>query len=298
MTYLKRFFLFALTNILVVITISIICSVLGFDRSLRPGDYNNLLGFCFVWGMTGSFISLMMSRVMAKWMLGVKVIDPTNPGQYSSLLQMVDRLARAANLPNTPEVGVYESPEINAFATGPSKSRSLVAFSSGLLQKMGPEEIEGVTGHELGHIANGDMVTMTLLQGVINAFVMFISRILAMAITMRGDRDEDSRPSMSTYLLVPLFELLFGILGMIVVSWFSRKREFRADAASAAYGGRNKMIKALRALQSAHENPVLQPQTDNSAVACLKISGKTRFLSLFSTHPPLEERIAALESNR
>ena len=293
---MKRFFLFALTNILVVITISIITSLLGFDRQLRPGDYNNLLGFCLVWGMTGSLISLMISRMFAKWTLGVKVIDPQNPGQYSSLLQMVERLARAANLPNTPEVGVYESPEINAFATGPSKSRSLVAFSSGLLRQMGPEEIEGVTGHELGHIANGDMVTMTLIQGVINAFVMFISRIIAMALTMRGNRDENSRPTMSTYLLIPLFELLFGFLGMIVVSWFSRKREFRADAASASYAGKNKMIKALKALETAHENPGLAPAAGNASLACLKISGANGFMSLFSTHPPLKERIAALES--
>ena len=294
----KRFFLFALTNILVVVTISIICSVLGFDRQLRPGDYNNLIGFCLLWGMTGSIISLMISRIMDKWTQGVKVIDPKNPGQYASLLQMVERISRAANLPNTPEVGVYESPEINAFATGPTKSRSLVAFSSGLLQRMGPEEIEGVAAHEVGHIANGDMITMTLIQGVINAFVMFISRIIAMALTMRGEKNEDSRPSMSTYILVPVLEIAFGMLGMIVVSWFSRKREFRADAASASYSGRNKMIKALKALQVAHENPVLAPQAGSASVACLKISGRNGFLSLFSTHPPLEERIAALESLR
>lgn len=293
---LKRIFLFAITNILVVVTISIICSVLGFDRQLRPGDYNNLIGFCLVWGMAGSFISLMISRIMAKWTLGVKVIDPRNPGQYAALIQMMDRISRTANLPNTPEIGIYESPEINAFATGPTKSRSLVAFSTGLLQQMGPEEIEGVAAHEVGHIANGDMITMTLIQGVINAFVMFISRIIAMALTMRGNKDEESGPSMSTYILVPVLELVFGLLGMIVVSWFSRKREFRADAASASYSGRNKMIKALKALEAVHENPVLAPQAGNSAVACLKISGRTGFLSLFSTHPPLSERIAALEN--
>lgn len=295
---MKRIFLFVLTNILVVVTISIICSVLGFDRQLRPGDYNNLIGFCLVWGMAGSIISLMISRIMAKWTMGVKVIDPRNPGQYASLIQMVERISRAANLPNTPEVGVYESPEINAFATGPTKSRSLVAFSTGLLQRMGPEEIEGVAAHEVGHIANGDMITMTLIQGVINAFVMFISRIIAMALTMRGNKDEESGPSMSTYILVPVLEIAFGMLGMIVVSWFSRKREFRADAASASYSGRNKMIKALKALQVAHENPNLAPEGGHPAVACLKISGRNGIMSLFSTHPPLEERIAALESLR
>jgi heat shock protein HtpX len=232
---------------------------------------------------------------MAKWTLGVKVIDPSAPGQYAGLVQMVERLSRAANLPATPEVGVYDSPEINAFATGPSKRRSLVAFSSGLLERMGNEEIEGVAGHEIGHIANGDMVTMTLIQGVVNACVMFISRVLAMAISMRGSNDEESKPTMTTYMLVPLFEIVFGILGMTVVAWFSRKREFRADAASANYAGRNKMIKALKALQSAHESPVFAPEAGSSA-ACLKISGRNSFLSLFSTHPPLEVRIKALES--
>ena len=292
---MKRFFLFLLTNILVVVTISIVLSLLGVSRNIRPGDYQALLVFCFSWGMVGSLVSLAISRWSAKMFMGVQVIDPNNPGQHAGLVQMVHRLAMAANLPKVPEVGVYDSSEINAFATGPSKRRSLVAFSSGLLSQMGRDEIEGVAGHEIGHIANGDMVTMSLIQGVINSFVMFISRILAFALSASGSRDDNSRPSAMAYMLVPLFEILFGILGMIVVCWFSRKREFRADRASAGYAGKAKMVRALKGLQSAHENPYFAPQ-GTANVAAMKISGRSGFAALFSTHPTLEERIAALEA--
>jgi heat shock protein HtpX len=293
---LKRWTLFILTNIAVVVTISIILTLLGvrgyFDQN--GINFNSLLVFCLVWGMVGSFISLQLSRWMAKTMMGVRVIDPNNQGQYAGLYQMVAQLSRAAGLAQVPEVGVFDSPEMNAFATGPSKSRALVAFSSGLLSRMKRDEIEGVAAHEIAHIANGDMVTMALLQGVINAFVMFLSRVIAFAITVRGGEDRD-RPSMLTYILIPILEIVFSFLGMIVVGYFSRKREFRADADSARLAGRQKMIAALEALRAAFGNPVTAPQTVNG-LDSMKISGKQGgFISLFSTHPPLEVRIEALK---
>lgn len=299
MGFLKRIGLFLLTNIAVVVTISILLNVLGVKPYLTSQglDYNSLLAFCFIWGLVGAFISLQMSRFIAKMSLGVRVIDPNNAGQYTPLVQMVTRLSQAAGLPAVPEIGVYDSPEMNAFATGPSKRRSLVAFSTGILGRMSQNELEGVTGHELAHIANGDMVTMTLIQGVINAFVMFLSRVIAFALTARGN-DNEERPTMSTYILIPILEIVFSFLGMIVVAWFSRKREFRADAGSARYAGREKMVAALEALQKAYGNPVTAPQGEN-AMATMKISGGNRgFLHLFSTHPPLEERIESLKMMR
>jgi len=297
MTFLKRIFLFMLTNIAVVVTISILLNLLGVKPYITAQglDYNSLLVFCLVWGMVGAFISLQMSRWMAKMTMGVKLIDPNSSSGNAELYRMVERLSKAAGLPKTPEVGIFESPEVNAFATGPSKNRALVAFSSGLLGRMNKNEIEGVAGHEIAHIANGDMVTMALLQGVINAFVMFLSRVIAFAITTtRGSNDEE-RPTMLTYILIPVLEIAFSFLGMIVVGYFSRKREFRADFDSSRFAGREKMIAALESLQRAFGNPVTAPQTANG-LDSLKISGRGGFMRFFSTHPPLEERLEALRS--
>ena len=297
MAFMKRIFLFSLVNIAMVVTISAVLAVLGVGPYLsRSGlDYNSLAVFCLVWGMGGAFISLLLSRIMAKWMMGVQVIDPQNPGQFSDLVQTVHNLARAARLPGMPEVGIYESPEVNAFATGPSKSRSLVAVSTGLLRTMNRDEIEGVLGHEVAHISNGDMVTMTLIQGVVNAFVMFLARIAAFAISnalaSRSDRD-DSRASPLVYHLTTfVFEILLGVIGAMIVAWFSRAREFRADAGGATYAGREKMRAALQRLSSYSE----RIDTSQAALATLKISGKTGgLMALLSTHPPLEERIRRL----
>ncbi|NDD91784.1 protease HtpX, partial [bacterium] len=205
-------------------------------------------------------------------------------------------LARAAGLPAMPEVGIYDSPEVNAFATGPSKSRSLVAVSTGLLHRMKPEEVRGVLGHEVAHIANGDMVTMTLIQGVVNAFVMFLARVIAYAWTMtRGNDNEERSGTPASFFVVQLvLEMVLMILGSIVVAWFSRYREYRADSGGARLAGRESMIQALEKLQRTMEDvdPSAQP-----AVQSLKISGRAGgLMSLFSTHPPLEERIARLRS--
>jgi heat shock protein HtpX len=302
MAFFKRIFLFMAVNLLVVTTISLLLNVLGVRPYLNAYglDYGQLAIFCLVWGMGGAFISLGLSRIMAKWMMGVQVIDPnTRDMDLQRLVQTVHGLARSARLPKMPEVGIYNSPEVNAFATGPSKSRALVAVSSGLLSRMGQSELEGVLGHEITHISNGDMVTMTLLQGVVNAFAMFLSRVIAFALAqaMRGDRDERERGGGMSYGLQFavqfVLEIVFMILGSIVVAWFSRRREFRADSGGARLAGRHSMVSALQSLQRTFE---LVDTTAQPAVQTLKISGHgTGLMKLFASHPPLDERIARLQ---
>ncbi len=299
---MKRVMLFILTNLLVILTISIVVRLLGVDRYLTANglNYSALFIFCLVWGMGGAFISLAISRMMAKWTMGVRVIDPRNPGEFLDLVNRVHDLAQKAGLPAMPEVGVYDSPEVNAFATGPSKSRALVAVSTGLLQRMDRDQIEGVLAHEITHISNGDMVTMTLIQGIINAFVMFFARIIAYGITsaMRN-RDSDNENSSGSYwvqfIVVSVLEMVFGFFGFMVVAWFSRGREFRADKGGAEYAGKGKMISALQQLQRLYGRI---PEVEGKAsVATLKISGKQGgLLALMATHPPLEQRIAALQA--
>lgn len=288
---MKRVLLFFATNLLVIITLSLLLNLLGIQPYLsRSGiNYGSLFLFCLVWGMGGALISLGISRMMAKWAMGVEVVDARGP--YADLVEMVHELARKAKLPAMPEVGVYQSPEANAFATGPTKSRALVAVSTGLLKKMDRDEVEGVLGHEIAHIANGDMVTMTLIQGVINAFVMFFARIIAWAVTqrMRGEGRY-----MFTWILTLVLEIGLGILGYMVVAWFSRYREYRADSGGAALSGRTKMIAALRRLEKLYAPTVKETERAES-LATLKISGKASgWLALMSTHPPLEQRIARL----
>lgn len=291
--FFKRFMLFFLVNILVVITISLILNILGVRPYLTHYglDYQALAIFCLVWGMGGAFISLLLSKFMAKMLMGVTIVD--NNSEYSGLVQMVHFYAKRAGLPKMPEVGVYEGAELNAFATGPSRSNSLVAVSTGLLQRMNQSEVEGVIGHEIAHIANGDMVTMTLVQGVINAFVMFLARVATFALEQVMKKDDDEGAGFSfiaRYAITMVFELLFGILGVLVTAAFSRRREYKADADSAKYAGRDKMIAALKSLQQNYE----QLSTDTSSMSAFKISNKSSWLSLFSTHPDLEDRINAL----
>jgi heat shock protein HtpX len=299
MAWFKRIFLFIAVNALVMLTVSLLLNLLGVRPYITQYgiDYQQLMAFCLVWGMGGAFVSLALSRIMAKFMMGVKVVDPrTTDPQLSELVQTVHHLARSAGLPKMPEVGIYDSPEVNAFATGPTKSRALVAVSTGLLQRMRQEEINGVLGHEIAHVANGDMVTMTLIQGVVNAFVMFLARAIAFAITMTGRRDEEGEshgPGMSYYIVQFVLEIAFMILGSMVVAWFSRWREFRADVGGARLAGRDNMIQALERFRRTFEDvdPGAQP-----AIAALKISSKPGgIMRLFSTHPPLEERIARLQ---
>lgn len=290
---MKRIVLFLLTNLLVLVTISLVINILGLKPYITEGgiDYSSLMIFCLIWGMGGSLISLALSRIMAKMMMGVKTVAPGQSHELDELLNMVARISQAAGLSKVPEVGIYESPEVNAFATGPSKSRSLVAFSSGLLRSMNREQIEGVAAHEIAHIQNGDMVTMTLIQGVVNAFVMFFARIIAFAVSQSV---KEEQRHLVHFIVVIALDILLGILGSMVVFWFSRQREFRADAGSARYVGREKMVAALQFLGRLHAMP-----EEHASIATLKISGKSRgWLKLFASHPPIEQRIAALEQMR
>ena len=289
----KRIFLFLITNLAILVTLSIVLSLLGVAGYIRPDgaiDHTALLVFAFVWGMGGAFISLLMSRAIAKMALGVKLVNgQTGRAELDWVYNTVARLARQANLP-MPEVGYYESPEVNAFATGPSKKKSLVAVSSGLLRNMRQDEVEGVLAHELAHIQNGDMVTMTLIQGVVNAFVLYLSRVIAGIV--RNAVDERYAMILGFVVTIAL-DIVLGIFGMMIVAWFSRAREFRADAGAATLAGREKMIAALRRLQSTTK----LIDTREPELATLKINNR-RAMMLFATHPPLEARIAALESSR
>ncbi|WP_408009645.1 protease HtpX [Pseudalkalibacillus sp. A8] len=289
----KRIFLFILTNILVLTTIMIVLSLLGVNNYIQGGNimFGQLLVFSAVVGFSGSFISLAISRWMAKKMMGVKVINPDGPlsSYEQDLVDRVHRLSRAAGLTKMPEVGIYDSPEVNAFATGPSKRRSLVAVSSGLLQNMDDDAVEGVLAHEVAHIANGDMVTMTLLQGIINTFVVFLSRIAAWAVAQLVDED---KAAIVHFLAIIVFQIAFSILGSIVVMAYSRYREFHADRGGADLAGKDKMIHALESLR-AHVNRV---DTRQEALASMKISGGKKKRMLFSTHPDLDERIRRLHA--
>ena len=227
----RRMFFFLAMNLAVMLTVSLVLSLLGVQPYLSSYglNYESLMIFCLVWGMAGSFFGLFISKFMAKKFMGVKMVD--SDAEYQALVNSVHGFARAAQLPKMPEVGIFESPEANAFATGRSKSNSLVAVSTGLLNTMSKEEVEGVLAHEVTHIANGDMVSMALIQGIINAFVMFFARIAAFALqnALRGDDDEGAPVGGLTYYLTTfVFEIIFGFLGMFIVSYFSRAREFRA----------------------------------------------------------------------
>jgi heat shock protein HtpX len=289
---MKRIFLFVLTNLAIMIMVSVVLGLLGVSGYITADglNYGALMVVALVWGFGGAGISLLMSRWMAKMAMGVQVVDGrTGHAELDWLYQTVQRLTQKANLP-MPEVGIYESPEVNAFATGPSKRSSLVAVSSGLMRSMRHEEVEGVLAHEVSHIQNGDMVTMTLIQGVVNAFSIFFSRVIANVVRQLVD---ERISGLVFFVTTILFDIVFSILGMFVVAWFSRAREFRADAGAAVLSSPNNMIAALQRLQ-ANQGLVDQSQPQ---LATMKISGGKGkgLLALISTHPPLEERIAALQ---
>ncbi|MBM7570754.1 protease HtpX [Aquibacillus albus] len=300
----KRFLLFILTNILVMTTIVIVWSLIatytGISGSFENGgpglgiNYGSLMVFSLIVGFAGSFISLAMSRWIAKKMMKVKVLDPDGPltSQERAVVEKVHRFSRAAGLMHMPEVGIYQSAEVNAFATGPSKKRSLVAVSSGLLNTMDEDAVEGVIAHEVAHVANGDMVTMTLLQGIVNTFVVFFSRIAAIIVS-RFVRSE--LQMIVRFVAIILFQILFSILGSIVVSAYSRYREFHADRGGADLAGRDKMAHALRSLKMYVDRANINDRTDDSAIQTMKINGKGGMARLFSSHPDLDERIARLE---
>ena len=300
MSLVKRIFWFMLVNIVIIFTISLLLHIFGLDKYVAESynynlNYSSLLIFCAIWGFTGSFISLFLSKTIVKMSMGVKLIPSnTQDPSYQWLIQTVDNLAKSAGISRLPEVGIYEAREVNAFATGASKNSALVAVSSALLTRLNKDQIKGVLGHEIAHIANGDMVTMTLLQGVVNTFVMFFARIFAWTISTALNKDSDRRSESSgTYFLFTIiFQILLGFLGMIVTSYYSRQREFRADKGGARYAGQSNMISALEALK-----PTLDYIDDSKqTVAAFKISGKrSKFSQLFATHPDLDTRIERLK---
>lgn len=290
----KRIFYFLLTNVLVLLTISIIFMILPVGHYIGPDgmiNFGALLIFSAIIGFTGSFISLLLSRWMAKKMMGVEVIDPNNPkNEYEeAVVEKVYRLSRAAGLTHMPEVGIYYSKEVNAFATGPSKKSSLVAVSAGLLNEMDDDAVEGVIAHEVAHIANGDMVTMTLLQGVVNTFVVFLARVVAYAVS---NVVRSELAPIVHFIAIIVFQILFSILGSLVVFAYSRHREFHADRGGADLAGKDKMRHALESLKVYADRATVDGQ--DTAVATMKINGRKKFSSLFSTHPDLNERIKRL----
>lgn len=293
---MKRILLFVLTNLAVIVLLGITTRLLGVDRFLTQGGINMpaLFGFAAVFGMGGSFISLLMSKWMAKMSTGARVIEQPGDATERWLLETVRAQAQRASIA-MPEVAIYDAAEPNAFATGPSRNNALVAVSSGLLHTMNRDEVEAILGHEVSHIANGDMVTLTLIQGVVNTFVTFFARIVAYGVDqfLRKDDEQNTGPSIAYTITVIVCDIVFGILASMIVMYFSRQREFRADAGAAQLlRSPQPMIAALQRLGG------MEPGALPQNMAASGIAGGKGLLSLFATHPSLEERIAALSGHR
>lgn len=290
---MKRVLLFVATNIAILTVITIVMRLFGFDHYLTENglDYRALAVFSLLWGSVGSFISLAISKWVAKKSMGVQVIEQPRNADEQWLVDTVRRQVEEAGI-GMPEVGVFQSPSPNAFATGMKKNDALVAVSTGLLQTMDRNEVEAVLGHEVAHVANGDMVTMALLQGVLNAFVIFFSRIIGYAIAAASRDSRGGGYTMGSFIGTLIAQIVLGFLAAIIVNAFSRWREFHADEGGARLAGNQNMINALKALQRSSRTEKLEGE-----FAAFGISGgKATLAKLFSTHPPLEERIAALEN--
>ncbi|HEX4780624.1 MAG TPA: protease HtpX [Usitatibacter sp.] len=290
---MKRIVLYILTNLAVMLVLGVVLSLTGADRFLARDGLNipSLLLFSAIVGFTGSIFSLLISKQVAKWSTGMRMLDAPQSADEQWLVSTVKHIAEKAGV-GMPEVGIYEG-EPNAFATGAFRDSSLVAVSTGLLQSMSHDEVEAVLGHEIGHVANGDMVTLTLIQGVVNTFVVFLSRVVGYVVDKAVFKTERG-VGMGYYLTVMVCQIVFGILASVIVAWFSRQREFRADAASAGLlGSPRPMIAALRRLGG------LEPGALPQSLQAFGITeGGSKFMALFSSHPPIEARIAALENQR
>lgn len=301
MAFVKRIAFFLLMNLAMMVMIGFIVYLIERFTGFRltpnmSGGYFALLGYCALLGFSGAFISLLISRPMAKWSHGIVLMSESRLMDYSPKEQLVyttvARIAKGEGI-SIPEVGIYDSVDPNAFATGARKNASLVAVSTGLLDTMTPSEIEGVVAHEMAHILNGDMITMTLLQGVMNTFVYFLARVAAYGVSLALKKDDEGTPWYEP-LIAFFFEIVLGLLATLVLMAYSRKREYRADEGSAKYVGKEKMIQALKRLQTLVERT---EQCDNGKLATFKIASKSSFISLFSSHPDLSDRIKNLESN-
>ena len=291
---MKRIFLFVLTNLAVVFVINITLRLLGVDRVIDQSgsiNFNALLVMSAVIGFSGSIISLLMSKWSAKRMVGAQVItNPIDPTERW-LVETVSRQAQAVGI-GMPEVAVYDAPDVNAFATGWNRNAALVAVSTGLLHNMSRDEAEAVLGHEISHVANGDMVTLALIQGVVNTFVIFFAKLFGILVDrVLLKNDGRNGRGIGAFVAEMVAQVVLGILASMIVMWFSRQREFRADAGGANLAGRNKMIAALEKLKMNHEQTVLPEK-----MAAVGISGGGGFSRLFMTHPPLDERIEALRA--
>jgi heat shock protein HtpX len=287
---MKRIMLFVLTNIAVLVVLTVVLRVFGLDRAIAQEGFavGPLLAFSAVVGFTGAIISLLMSKQMAKWSTGAQIVDGSESADHRWLVETVRGFAQKAGI-GMPEVAVYEG-EPNAFATGAFKNSALVAVSTGLLQSMNKEEVAAVLGHEVAHVANGDMVTMTLIQGVVNTFVVFLSRIVGTIVDRAVFRTERGFGP-GYFITVIVCQIVFGLLASIIVAWFSRQREFRADRGSADYvGNPQPMINALKRLGGIEPGPLPE------SIKALGISDRPGWMALFSTHPPIEQRIAALQA--
>jgi len=297
---MMRIGLFLLTNLAVIVVASITLKLLGVEHYLSGTgvNYTSLLIFCAVFGFVGSFISLFMSKFMAKKSTGTVIIEQASNAEEQWLLDTVAELSHEAGI-KMPQVGIFPSDQANAFATGWNKNDALVAVSSGLLQRFRQEEVRAVMAHEIGHVANGDMVTLALVQGVVNAFVMFFARIAAMAVDsfLRSDDEEASEgPGIGYFITTIVFEILFGVLASVVVAWFSRRREYRADEMGAKLSSNHAMIGALQRLKAEYEMPdQLQGSLTAFGISSHKKAG---FMEYFSSHPPLDDRIRALSNMR
>ncbi|MBM4196775.1 MAG: protease HtpX [Gammaproteobacteria bacterium] len=289
---MKRVLLLIATNVAVLVVLSVVARVLGLDRILdQQGglDFNALLAFSAVFGFGGALISLAMSKWVAKRSTGARVITQPRDATEAWLVETVQRQAQQAGI-GMPEVAIYDSPDMNAFATGARRDSALVAVSTGLLQRMHRREVEAVLGHEVSHVANGDMVTLTLIQGVVNTFVIFLSRVVGYfvdRVILRSERGN----GIGFFVTVMVAQVLLGVLASMIVAWFSRQREFRADSGGASLAGRDGMIGALQRLKTAHE-PAALPES----LQAFGISGGGRMMRLLMSHPPLDERIAALRN--
>jgi heat shock protein HtpX len=292
---MMRIVLFLLTNLAVIAVASITLSLLGVGSYLEQGNnlnFANLMAFCLVFGMAGSFVSLLISKWMAKRSMGVQMIEQPQNASEQWLYSTVKELADKAGI-GMPEVGIFHSAAPNAFATGWNKNNALVAVSTGLLQRMNKNEVKAVLGHEIGHVANGDMVTLALIQGVVNAFVMFFARIIGNFVDKAVFKNEEG-PGIAFYVTTFIAEMVLGILASTIVAWFSRRREYRADEAGAALTSNQDMASALMRLKETYD----QPSELSGELVAFGIRGEGKLSALFSSHPPLDDRIAALQARK
>lgn len=293
---MKRVLLFLGTNLAIIVVASITLSLLGVNSFLDETgtnlDLQSLLIFCFIFGMAGSFISLLLSKKIAKWTMKVQIIDKPGNASEEWLFRTIERQAKDAGI-GMPEVGIFEAQQANAFATGANRNKALVAISSGMLRRFDKDEIEAVLGHEVGHVANGDMITLALIQGVVNTFVMFLARVVGFVVDRVVLRNEQGL-GLGYFITTIVAEIVLAILASTIVFWFSRRREFVADAAGAKLGSRRGMIHALQRLKAETNVPNQLPES----MQAFGITGGKRsgLKALFMTHPPLEDRIAALQN--